>query len=169
MNRTLRALGLAAGVLVVVCGAAVPSCALGDGVLTRRELEDAVLQNVVPSPFAAAADTVWPSTEYNYYYQGHGVIRGRIDGPAAFAAESNQIADHLRGLVDHPVRPTGETTWFQVDSKCRQQLWGTWTGGLWHGEALAPDAQTDPIAHAYNEACGRAPDRPFATAAALVP
>ena len=144
------------------CGAAVATCALGDGVLTRSELESAVYANVLPSDLAVAADTVWPSTQLNYYYQGHGVLRGLIDGPEVYEQEWRRIADHLHGDVAAYPRPAGEENWFLVDSKCRQRLWGAWNGGLWNGQAIALDPVDDPIATVYDAWCSAVPEKPFA-------
>jgi hypothetical protein len=147
----------------VACGEAHPDCPLADGVLTRRELEDAVYASVLPSETAVAADTVWPSTPLAYYYQGHGVLRGRIDGAAVYDAEWSRIVDHLHGDVAAYPRPAGEESWFRVDSKCRQKLWGAWSGGLWNGEEIALDPVADPIAATFDAWCSAAPDTPFAT------
>lgn len=147
----------------VACGAAVPACALGDGVLTRRELEAAVYASVLPSETGVAADTTWPTTPLAYYYQGHGVIVGRIDGQAAYDAEWQRIAAHLRGDAPAHARPAGEANWFLVDSKCRQHLWGAWSGGLYAGGPLALDPVADPLATSVDAWCSALPEKPFLT------
>ena len=159
--------GVVASGAPVPCGAAVPDCALGDGVLTRVELEDAVYANVLPSKTVLAADRVWPSTQHAYYYQGHGVLNGRLGGDATWTAEWTRIAGHLRGDVAAYPRPPGEENWFVVDSKCRQHLWGAWSGGDYQGVEPTLDEQADPIAYSFNEWCSRVPEKPFLTVAGL--
>jgi hypothetical protein len=154
--------GVVASGKAVSCGAANASCPLGDGVLTRAEVQKAVFENVLPSRLALTADTVWPSTPYNYYYQGHGVISGRAN-PQKFAAEQRRFGDALAGIAPAGMtRPAGEHNWMVVDSKCRQTLWGAWTGGYYTGTTPALDRTADPIAFPFNEACSKTPDRAFA-------
>lgn len=132
------------------------ACPLSDGVLTRSELQEVVFKNVRPSELAVVIDTVWPSTEYGYYYQGHGVIRGRND-PGGYAAEQQRF---VNGLLTGSTlaRPKGESNWFVVDSKCRQKLWGPWTGGYYSGTVPSLSKQDDPIAYAFDEWCSRTED-----------
>lgn len=158
-----HAAGIVASGTPIACGAAVPTCALGDGILTRRELEDAVYASVLPSEPAVAADTTWPSSPYAYYYQGHGYLGGRIDGAAAYQAEWTRIADHLIGEVAAHTRPAGETNWFVIDSKCRQHLWGTWNAGLYTGTEPTLDPVEDPIAVQIDTWCSALPAKPFIT------
>lgn len=155
--------GVVASGAPVACGDAVPDCVLGDGVLTRRELEDAIYASVLPSATDVAFDTTWPSTPLGYYYQGHGVVVGRIDGDASYEAEWTRIADHLRGDAPPYPRPDGEENWFQVDSKCRQHIWGAWNGGLYTGQAIALDPVEDPIATKVDAWCSTIPEKPFLT------
>lgn len=108
-----------------------------------------------PSDFEPTLNTVWPSTAYNYYYQGHGVVIGRSQSNEAFRAEQDKFVDALRGDRALPVRPAGETNWFVIDSKCRQRLWGTWTGGYYGGADPVLDALLDPFAYHFNEWCSR--------------
>lgn len=151
--------GNAGGILAsgppFACGSANPGCPLADGVLTRGEVQDTVFKNVLPSDFEPTLNTVWPSTTYNYYYQGHGVVIGRSQSNEAFRAEQDKFVDALRGDRGLPVRPAGETNWFVIDSKCRQRLWGTWTGGYYRGADPVLDALLDPFAYHFNEWCSR--------------
>lgn len=152
--------GHAAGVVAsgtpVACGSANPSCALADGVLTRAEAQQAVFHNVLPSKVGVTADTVWPSTEHAYYYQGHGVIGGRMNG-RRYVVEQQRFAAYLTGAVAAFARPAHEQTWMTVDSKCRQVIWGSWSGGYYTGTTPALDPAQDPIASAFNEWCSRSP------------
>lgn len=149
--------GVVASGAAVTCGTANPSCPLGDGVLTRAEVQETIFNNVLPSPVAVSANTVWPSTAYNYYYQGHGVIFGRLR-EQRWIVEQARFAGALRGTVANLSRPEGETEWFVVDSKCRQKLWGSWIGGYYTGVDPTLDPAGDPIASAFNTWCGKVPD-----------
>ena len=156
--------GVVASGRAVPCGAAVAagSCPLGDGVLTRAEAQDVVFHNVLPSRPGVAADTVWPTTEHAYYYQGHGVVAGRMN-PLRYVVEQQRFADALVGAVAPFPRPAGEHNWMVVDSKCRQTLWGSWTGGYYTGTVPALSDTGDPIAARFNQACSQAPDKIFAS------
>jgi hypothetical protein len=142
----------------VACGAAVTECALSDGVLTRIELEDLVLGGALPSPMQLTAGTVWPSTEYAYYYQGHGVLAGVLDGREAFETEVARILDVAQGHAAPHERPAGEQEWFVIDSKCRQRFWGSWNGGAYTGAEPSLDPAADPIATAFDAWCTPLPE-----------
>ncbi|MEO7802922.1 MAG: S8/S53 family peptidase [Actinomycetota bacterium] len=159
--------GVVASGQAVSCGAANPACPLGDGTLTRAEVQDTIFHNVLPSGAAVVADTVWPSTQYNYYYQGFGVIAGRLR-ETRYVAEQSRFEAALKGQVSSFARPAGETNWFIVDSKCRQKLWGSWNGGYYSGSDPALDIQTDPIATAFNTWCSKTPDAALKGLAKLI-
>lgn len=76
--------------------------------------------------------------------------------------------DVLRGSAAPYARPAGETNWFVVDSKCRQKLWGAWTGGYYQGSDPILNPQADPIATAFNEWCSRTPNKAFYGLSALL-
>lgn len=145
----------------VACGDANPDCPLGDGVLTSKEARDTVFNNVLPSRAGVAADTVWPSTEYNYYYQGHGVVKGRMT-QRGYDLEQFQFTSFLTGDAASFTRPAGEQNWMVVDSKCRQKLWGSWTGGYFTGTTPELSPTADPIADKFNAICSQTPDKAFA-------
>jgi hypothetical protein len=149
----------------VSCGGANQSCPLADGVLTRSEVQDVVFHNVLPSKVGATADTVWPSSQYTYYYQGHGVIGGRMN-TLRYQLEQQRFTDALVGAVADFPRPPGEHNWMVVDSKCRQTLWGSWNAGYYRGVVPTLDPVADPIATRYNQACSAAPDQAFKNVAA---
>lgn len=164
--------GYAGGVVAsggaFACGSANAACPLANGVLTRAEVQEVVFRSVLPSSFGVALDTVWPSTAYNYYYQGHGVLTGRSQNPLQFKAEQRRFVDVLRGSAAPYARPPGEANWFVVDSKCRQKLWGAWTGGYYQGSDPILNPQADPIATAFNEWCSRTPNEAFYGLSALL-
>lgn len=125
------------------------------GKSSERDVVRQLHGSMHPSDFEPTLNTVWPSTAYNYYYQGHGVVIGRSQSNEAFRAEQDKFVDALRGDRALPVRPAGETNWFVIDSKCRQRLWGTWTGGYYGGADPVLDALLDPFAYHFNEWCSR--------------
>lgn len=137
----------------VACGSAYPDCALGDGILTRDELEDLVYHNVLPSDQRIVAGTYWPTTDKAYYYQGHGFLAGLIDGQEQYDAEWRRMVAVAVGDEAPYTRPAGEAEWMTVDSKCRQKLWGAWDGGYYHGVDPVLDNEQDTIATAFNTWC----------------
>jgi subtilisin family serine protease len=147
------------------CGRENPSCPLGDGVLLRAEAQATVFQNVLPSPpVIKPTHSRIPSTEYSYAYQGHGVVYGRMPSDKyankqqRYLDEQKRFLDVLRGDATSRDRPPGEQNWMTVDSKCRQRLWGMWTGGYYH-EGVEPSLHpvTDPLATTFNAWCSAMP------------
>ncbi len=158
--------GVVASGTPIACGSANPGCPLGDGILTRSELRDTVFYNALPSAPSVVFDTAIPTTPLAYYYQGHGVIRG-LSVPGAMAAERQRFAAALTGGVASYACPAGERNWFVVDSKCRQRLWGSWTGGYFYGQPLALNVLADPIATAFDTWCSLVPQDTLAGLRAL--
>lgn len=151
------------------CGAAWSACPLADGVLTRIELEDTVYGNVLPSPqnltgavfnppFGFIPNANVPTTQFAYYYQGHGTLTGRLRGDGEYEQEWRRMSDALAGDVAPFARPEGEREWFVVDSKCRQRFWGGWTGGDYVGGDVALDVSRDPVAAAFDAWCSALPE-----------
>jgi hypothetical protein len=150
--------------------AAVASCPLADGVLTRAELQAAVFGALYPSPLRT--DAVVPTGAANaitynghstlqtpsYIPQGHGIVHGRL-GDERYGVETRSIADLLRGAVAPGVRPPGERAWLTSDSLCRQRFWGEWDGGYYHhGDAMpAFDLTTEAPAAAWWGLCTNLP------------
>lgn len=101
---------------------------LADGVLTRRELTEAVFKT-------AEHDTsgevfVYPPTTTGnfpapYLIEGYGIVE---------PASGQRAIDVLKGVRPMPERPA-EDEFFAADSALRDELWGTWSGG---GESSAP-------------------------------
>lgn len=148
--------GVVASGAPIRCGDAVPSCVLGDGVLTRAEWWRVVFENVLPAPQALVGGTIFPTiptTEHASYYQGHGAIIGRLDGEDAWHVEWTRMVDNARGDAPPFDRPAGERNWFTVDSKCRQRLWESWSGGYYAGDEPDLDPIADPLASAFDAWC----------------
>lgn len=140
----------------VTCGLALETCALGDGALDRSELRDLVFHSVLPSPTeVSCCQTTLPTTQHAYYHQGHGVVHGILDGRQVHRDQVSGMVAVATGDQAPPDRPTGETDWFVVDSKCRQALWGPWSGGYYDGTEPALDPAEDPLAIAYDQICSK--------------
>lgn len=140
----------------VTCGPILPACPLGDGVLTRAELRDLVFHNVLPSPTkVSCCQTTMPSTEHAYYHQGHGIVHGILDGRPVHRDQVDAMVAVATGDQEPPERPTGETDWFVIDSKCRQKIWGSWSGGSYDGTEPDLDPIEDPLAIAYDQVCSQ--------------
>ncbi|HVE91841.1 MAG TPA: S8/S53 family peptidase [Actinomycetota bacterium] len=150
--------GHAAGVVAqgepVTCGTAHPSCPLGDGVLTRAELQDLVFHNVLPDPGLNAAGVASvQGVPHAYYYQGHGAVLGRLRGSHDWLEEAGRMIGASTGVAAPPQRPAGERNWFVVDSMCRQGIWGDWTGGYYTGSAPDMNPIDDPLATSFRAGC----------------
>jgi hypothetical protein len=158
--------GVVASGTPVACGSADAACVLGDGVLTRRELEDALYSRILPAARSTAPVGTIPTEAHAYYYVGHGVVYGRDLFTNAFAAEQARVLGALDGTSAPPARPAGEANWFVTDSKCRQKLWGVWSGGLYRGVEPSFTPGTDDIAIPFWAACTALVD---GTAAQLAP
>jgi hypothetical protein len=171
----------------VPCATGVLHCPLDDGKLTRTEVEQTLFNTVLPSPFrqlppgttAAAPDPVLtvptsgPATAItvdklptddirdlpavdSYISEGHGIVYGRLD-TGRYAAEQRSLQSTLLGKASLPARPPADPTWFVVDSKCRQKMWGTWDMGLYTGKLPAFDPNVDQTAMAWNSVCDQIP------------
>lgn len=146
----------------LACGKADRQCPLGDGILTRTELERVIYETALPAPLRPSVNSTWPSTEYAYYYQGHGVISGRSATPSRFKEEQRSFVDVLTGNAGPPNRPAGEENWFIIDSKCRQRLWGQWSGGIYQGVEPELDSVRDPLATQFDTWCSAISQDSFA-------
>jgi hypothetical protein len=144
----VQAAGVVAAGDPVDCGPVVEECELGDGVLTRLELEhrfqaattrtDAGLtisQLPRPGPAVTTAEVELAST-------GHGVFFGRLDNPITgeeFGAEHDRIVGPLLGTDEGQTITADTVDWMTVDSFCRQQAWGSWDQGYFTGTLPGPD------------------------------
>lgn len=147
--------GIVASGARVACGAQDASCPLSDGVLTREELHRTVFTNVSPGGKLILVTAAWPNTEYAYFYVGHGVVLGAITWQT-LRDEQRRFSGALAGTVEPLARPKGESAWFEVDSKCRQRLWGPWSGGYYRGVDPSFDPAVDQLAMSFNAWCSRA-------------
>jgi hypothetical protein len=171
----------------IPCAAGVAHCPLQDGKLTRTEVEQTLFNAALPSPprplpqgttvtspsptlivptdtTAATVDTSRipvdairsvPAVD-SYVTEGHGIVYGRLD-QGRYAAEQRILQSALFGLAPLPARPPADPTWFIVDSKCRQKMWGTWSMGLYTGKLPTFDPNVDQTAMAWNSVCDQVP------------
>lgn len=156
----------------VSCGKARRACELGDGTLTRAELQDRLFQGAKPTSGGFAGRRTIPGSvlglvpvpapvggapvpfvtlpavaDTRLASEGYGTYRGKLDGPKAWKAEfDSRLWDVLRGVRPAPERPAGETDWFRVDSECRQHIWGEWEQGAYLDDTRTPLPAPDPVA-----------------------
>ena len=168
--------GQQAGVIArggkVACGKARKACELGDGILTRAELQTRLFLGAtptkggfagrrtvpasvlglvpVPAPVGGAPVpfvTTPPVADTRMASEGYGTYRGKLDGTAKWLKEfDGRFWDVLRGAKAAPARPQGETDWFRVDSQCRQHIWGAWKQGAYLDDTKTPVPAPDPVA-----------------------
>lgn len=149
------------------CDGPLDDCPLKDGKLERAEVQSLVFGNALPGSVrtSPALDTKSgikvpdaarpsPPAAPGYTASGHGIVHGRWD-PGRYTAEQRRLLDALRGATRGLPRPPGEYNWMFADSKCRQKLWGAWTGGYYQDGDPDPtwDVKTDQLAIALNAAC----------------
>lgn len=143
----------------VACGAAHPSCELGDGILTVHELRQRLFHGAVHTQVgmtAGPAPVAVPVVgEEEFLNEGHGTYFARMDGADAWMAEFRRFVGPLDGTDAPLARPAGEREWMTVDSYCRQHLWGEWANGYYvAGETQLPGASPDwPLRSAIERAC----------------
>jgi hypothetical protein len=164
------------------CGKARKSCELGDGKLTRRELQDRLFAGAkpttggfagrrtvpgsvlglvpVPAPvggYPVPFVTTPPVADSRRLSEGYGTYRARLDGTAKWLAEfDTRFWGVLTGAKPAPARPAGDTEWFRVDSWCRQHIWGAWRGGSYVDATKTPLPAPDPMTpsrNAYQVGC----------------
>lgn len=155
------------------CRKPLTSCPLRDGVLTREEAHGVLFGNVLPSSPRAAFTTTFAPQFFQFQpmmlpvqrpaMQGYGIVRGRLNS-AAFVAEQQRFLDVLRGARQPFRRPPDEKAWMTVDSKCRQRMWGAWSGGEYRGVDPSFDPAVDAAAMALNTVCSALPQDAFVTA-----
>ena len=76
--------------------------------------------------------------------EGYGTFRGNLSAGGAAKDVSRVVAIARGGRP--AARPAGEVEWFRVDSWCRQQIWGSWSGGAFVSDARTPLPGDDPVA-----------------------
>ena len=153
------------------CGAARKTCEIGDGVLTRRELQARLFEGATPTkggfagrrsvpgsvlglqpipPPVGGAPVPFVTTpaiaDERMASEGYGTYRARLDGTAKWRAEfDSRLWDVLRGVRPAPKRPAEEQAWFRVDSQCRQHIWGEWKQGAYLDAQKTPLPTPDPV------------------------
>lgn len=136
----------------VECGAAEPDCELGDGQLTRAELQNrfysASTRTNAGLTLSQFANPVSGATtdEVEMFSTGHGVFFGRLNNPvdgASFGAEHARIVEPMLGLAEAPVVDADTAAFQTVDSYCKQLAWGTWNDGYYTDAASLPGP--DPL------------------------
>lgn len=157
----------AAGVIAtgtpVACGVARPDCELGDGVLTRLEMQRLFLLGAAPatqgiSPAGVGAlpkvgEDAFMSTGYGSYF---GKIRSHLEWRTEF---DRALREPMLGLRAVRARPAGEDAWMTVDSFCRQRVWGDWDEGAYRvGVTPLPgDDAMFPVRTTMERACPALP------------
>jgi hypothetical protein len=148
----------------VACGAARPACELGDGVLTASELRTRLFEGAAHTGQGYSVGGVTPSApaadETELLAVGHGFYAGReAKDREAFAGESEGLLGVMDGTAPALARPAGERDWMVVDSYCRQQDWGVWSGGYFvDGTTALPGTDPDwPLRSTLEATCPGGP------------
>jgi hypothetical protein len=143
----------------VACGAARPDCELGDGVLTRLELQRLFLLGAAPATQGISPGGVGALPKVGedaFISTGHGIYFGRINGSTVWSTEFDQaLREPLLGTRALRARPAGEADWMTVDSFCRQKLWGSWDEGAYR-EGVTPLPGSDsayPVRTTLSNVC----------------
>lgn len=151
----------------VVCGSVRPDCELGDGVLTRDELQDRLFlgaQRTPQGPEVSITGVVAPVApeEYDLASEGYGTYFARVKDAASWRAEEERVFGPMVGTAPVLQRAKAETDWMLVDSYCRQEVWGSWEGGAYvAGKTALPAASADaPVRSAYAATCPSYPQPP---------
>ncbi len=141
------------------CGAKRKACELANG-LTATELRFRLLQSAVSTGkgFTDGPTGLVPpgpqAADSRYAAEGHGTYVARLRGDAVWQSEFARLWGPLTGAATPPARPAGEREWFLVDSWCRQQIWGEWTGGYYtSGKPLPADDPAAPTRTSLKNGC----------------
>ena len=164
------------------CGAKRRGCELGDGVLTRAELQRRLFEGATPTPGGFAGRRKVPGSvlglvpvpqpvggapvpfvttpavaDERRLSEGYGTYRAKMDGAAKWLKEfDGRLWGVMTGAVAAPKRPAGDTEWFRVDSWSRQHIWGAWKGGAYLDGTRTPLPAPDPATpsrNAYHAGC----------------
>jgi Subtilase family len=159
-SRTQNAGVIATGDSPFACGAVRPSCELGDGVLTAAELRTRLFHGAVHTPQGmvpgtANQPTLPPIGEDEFLNEGYGSYFVRKNGDEAWLEEVERVVGPMAGRAPTLTRPAGEREWMIVDSYCRQELWGDWTGGSFiRGTTALPGPSPQyPLRTAIEQVC----------------
>jgi hypothetical protein len=139
------------------CGAARPTCELGDGTLTAKELRTRLFHGARHTPPGMTVGGFGPSLppvgEDEFLNEGHGSYLARSHDDDEWLTEFDRLLGPLEGRTAAPARPDGEREWMRVDSWCRQHIWGKWAGGYHTGQALPPIDVRWPVRSSLLAAC----------------
>ena len=150
---------IATGDAPFACGTARPECELGDGTLTASELRTRLFHGAVHTPQGMNVGGLTPDApaigEDEFVNEGYGSYFVRKNGDEAWAAELERIVGPMAGRAATLTRPAGEREWMIVDSYCRQELWGDWTGGSYvRGQTTLPGpSPMYPVRSAMEQTC----------------
>jgi hypothetical protein len=151
---------VAVGDTLYACGSARPDCELGDGRLTAVELRSRLFLGAVHTaagmvPGTVNQPTLPPIGEDEFLNEGYGTFFVRKNGPEAWQTEFDRIVSPMEGRTAPVARPAGEREWMIVDSFCRQEIWGDWSGGSFlRGTTTLPGpSPTYPVRSALEQAC----------------
>ena len=140
------------------CGEVRPDCELGDGALTAPELRTRLLSGAIRTPqgMQIGEDETYPPAEpaeADFASEGFGTFFAR-SRPSDYGDELGRVLGPMTGAAPAPTRSPAETDWFVVDSYCRQQIWGTWSGGAWsEGDPLPLPDPNWPVRTATAASC----------------
>lgn len=148
------------------CGPARRKCELRDGKLTANELRKRLLHGAIHTPAGTTTyggGEIPPVGEDEFLSEGHGTYFGRETGKVSdWLEEFERIIAPLEGRAKVLKRPEGEREWMIVDSWCRQNLWGFWSGGYYKQDLtdLPPPDPQWPIRTSLRESCEFLPGLP---------
>jgi hypothetical protein len=156
----VQANGVVASGTPIACGPVRADCELGDGTLTRAELERRLFEGAIRTPEGpefsiTGVRTPMTVEEYDLASEGYGTYFGRVAGNDKWQAEEQRIYGPMDGTAALTPRPAGEREWMTVDSYCRQEIWGSWTQGTYvAGKTPLPGpAPTYPLRSALEATC----------------
>lgn len=141
------------------CGAGRPDCELGDGRLTAGELRTRLFHGAVHTTtgmnVGGFPPDLPPLGEDEFLNEGYGSYFGLVKGEEAWQEQLDRIMGPLEGRAAPIARPAGEREWMIVDSYCRQELWGDWSGGSFvRGQTALPGpSPMFPVRTALEQTC----------------
>ena len=144
------------------CGSANAQCPLADGKLTVHELRAALFRAAEHSAKGwniggLGGITTIPGTgniaELEYLAEGHGQLRGLIDGKAGYEAELARIVGFADGSWFAPENED-QKNWMIAKSICRQEVWGAWDYGYAQQGAAPAPSPLWPVRSWFTTACG---------------
>jgi hypothetical protein len=152
--------GVVASGTPVACGSVRPDCELGDGTLTRAELERRLFEGAIRTPEGpefslSGVRTPMTVEEYDFASEGHGTYFARVAGVDKWRAEEERIYGPMVGTAAPLARTAAERDWMRVDSYCRQEIWGSWGQGAYVAgkTALPGPSPASPLRSALEATC----------------